>query len=87
MDFFGYTDGIVPSFHIASLSVKDGSSFSGRIPDFTQEGDATLQVVAREKNTGNNLGFLQPTEKKYDQFGNLRLLRSYPDEIIFHVRR
>jgi hypothetical protein len=94
MNFFEIMDGIVPTFRIARLSSNDGGSFRGQLPDFTQDvvansvgnGDATLQFLVREKRTENILRFLQPANRKYEQFGDLRLQPVYPDEVIFRVR-
>jgi hypothetical protein len=42
--------------------------------------------MAREKQTGNILGMLEPTDKKYGEYGDVRLQSAYPDEVIFRVR-
>jgi hypothetical protein len=94
MDFFEIADGIVPTFRIASLTPDDGGYFRGQLPDVTQDvlassvgnNNAAFHLTAREKSTGNILGVLQPTDKKYDRFGDLRLQPTYPDDIIFRVR-
>jgi hypothetical protein len=93
MEFFGIADGIVPTFHIASLTPDDGGSFRDQLPDLTQDGlansvgnnNAAFGLTAREKSTGNILGVLQPTDEKYDQSGDLRLKPVYPDEVIFRA--
>ncbi len=94
LDFFGIGDGIEPTFHIASLTPDNNGSFRGQLPDLTQDvlinsvgsNNAAFHLTAREKSTGNILGVLQPTDKKYDRFGDLRLQPVYPDDIIFRVR-
>jgi hypothetical protein len=94
MVFFGYADGIVPTFHITSVTPGDDGSFRVQLPDLTRDpvtssfgsGHATLAFAAREKRTGNSLGRLEPTDARDNQFGDLRLESVYPDEVIFRAR-
>jgi hypothetical protein len=94
LDFFGIGDGIEPTFHIASLTPDNNGSFRGQLPDLNQDvlinsvgsNKAAFSFAVREKSTQNTLGMLQPTDKKYDLFGDLRLQPAYPDDIIFRVR-
>jgi hypothetical protein len=94
MNFFGILDGIVPTFRVANATSEKDGSFRVQLPAFTQDavnnsyGDhgATLHFMAREKQTGKILGLLEPTDKKYGEYGDVRLQSAYPDEVIFRVR-
>jgi hypothetical protein len=94
MGFFGYADGIEPSFRITSVTPDSDGSFHVQLPalirdpatsSFVSDLD-TFAFVAREKNTGNILGMLEPTDVRENQSGRLRLLSAYPDEVIFRLR-
>jgi hypothetical protein len=91
MGFFGYLDGLEPTFHITSVTPDSDGSFHVQLPDLVRDpatssfvsGLDTFAFVAREKNTGNILARLEPTDARENQRGDLRLETVYPSEVIF----
>jgi hypothetical protein len=94
MKFFGIEDGIVPSFHITTVTPSADGSFHARLPNFFHDATSsdaklpsTFRLVAREKQTGNNLGKLLPADAKSNQSGGLRLRARYSGEVAFSIQR
>lgn len=92
--FFGVTDGMVPMFHVAA-AVPDGSGrFRANLPDLLKDpvvssvgngrSPGGFQLLLRDKESGNILGFLQPTE--YESPENYLLPKSeYRNPILFNA--
>lgn len=65
-EFFGISDGAVPSFNVASINLSEDGSFSLMVPDFAHYSTANsfkehgaIELVAREPKSGNIVYFLE----------------------------
>lgn len=94
MDFFGELDGALPIIRLARTGLETDGEFRAILPDFTRDpvsnsfGDqpATLQFTVVEKGEQTISYTLEPTDKKYGEFGREQLKSAYPEEVIFRLR-
>ena len=86
-DFFGIMDGLVTTFHVATIPLGKDGSFSVMLPELAQDpaeksaGEryrGAFLIRLREKKTWNIVGTLRPTEFASSAFDGLELRTQYP---------
>ncbi|WP_035357397.1 hypothetical protein [Edaphobacter aggregans] len=86
-DFFGIMDGLVTTFHVATVPLGKDGSFSVMLPELVQDPAeksakeryrGAFLFRLREKKTWNIVGTLRPTEFAISPFDGLELRTQYP---------
>jgi hypothetical protein len=63
--FFGISDGLVTTIHLATVVPDGDGQFEVKLPDLhkqTELGDGLYQFLLRHRSTGNIIAFLRPVE-------------------------
>ena len=89
--FFGFSDCMVPQFELGTVRPDADGAFEIELPDFSSDPIASrgaqLQLVLREVKTWNAIAFLEPQTESLREIGSLRILSSYPHNLLFSARK
>jgi hypothetical protein len=93
-DFFHIPEGAVAMFRLARVTPDERGAFKVQLPNFTKDAvtesfhrNAGLRFIARERDTGNLLCLLTPTNVQGKVFADdLPIKPKYPNEVIFKPR-
>jgi hypothetical protein len=93
-DFFGLWDCEVPQIELGTVRPDADGAFEIELPDFSSDptasgsaGGAQLQIVLREVKTWNRIAFLEPQTESLRALGGLKILPSYPNNMVFSARK
>jgi hypothetical protein len=90
--FYGFADGFVTGFHLATVSPDANGMFRVDLPYFSVDAEAaslerraSLRLMLRDSKTGNHIASnLEPEKQELRlQEHDLRIRSQYPDDLIF----
>jgi hypothetical protein len=91
LEFYGVTNSLIPTFHVANVQVTKDGLFSAQLPDLTRDpvvnsyskpGEFVLST--RDAKSGQILFELEPLYCRTKTFG-LQIAAGYPEQLIFSL--